>query len=40
MIYNPELDIHIRNKIKVKLELSNYATKRESQHATGVDTYI
>ena len=39
MIYNPELDIHIRNKIKVKLELSNYTIKRESQHATGVDTY-
>ena len=27
MIYYPEPDSHIRNKIKVELDLSNYATK-------------
>ena len=34
----PELDSHIRNKIKVVLDLSNYATKKELDHATSIDT--
>ena len=34
----PETDSHIRNKVKVVLEFSNYATQQELQHATGVDT--
>ena len=38
MSYYPEPDIHIRDKFKVVLDLSNYATKKESYHATGVDT--
>ena len=38
MSYYPEPDIHIRDKVKVVLNLSNYATKKESDHATGVDT--
>ena len=31
----PEPDSHIRNKIKVVLQLSNYATKKELGHVTG-----
>ena len=31
----PEPDSHIRNKIKVVLQLSNYATKKELEHVTG-----
>ena len=38
MSYYPEPDIHIRNKVKVVLELSNDATKTELDHCTGVDT--
>ena len=38
MRYYPEPDIHIRDRIKVVLDLSNYATKKEVDHATGVDT--
>ena len=38
MSYYPEPDTHIRNKIKVVLDLSNYTTKKELDHATGVDT--
>ena len=34
----PEPDIHIRVKVKVVLSLSNYATKKELDHAAGVDT--
>ena len=30
--------LHIRDKVKVVLDLSNYATKKELDHATGVDT--
>ena len=26
--YNPERDSHIRDKVKVELDLSNYATKK------------
>ena len=38
MSYYPEPDSHVRDKVKVVLELSNYATKKELQHATGIDT--
>ena len=38
MSYYPEQDSHIRDKVKVVLDLSNYANKKELQHATGVDT--
>ena len=38
MNYYPERDRNIRDKIKVILDLSNYATKNELDHATGVDT--
>ena len=39
MNYYPEPDIYIRDKVKVMLDLSNYATKKELQHATGIDTF-
>ena len=38
MSYYPEPDSYIRDKVKVVLDLSNYATRKESDHATGVDT--
>ena len=38
MSYYPEPDSKIRDKIKVVLDLSNYATKKELDHTTGVDT--
>ena len=38
MHYYPQLDSHIRDKVKVVVCLSNYATKRELVYATGVDT--
>ena len=38
MSYYPESDSHIRNKVKVVLDLSNYVTKKELGSATGVDT--
>ena len=38
MSYYPEPDSHIKDKVKVALDLSNYATKKELEHATGVDT--
>ena len=38
MSYNPEPDSHIRDKVTVALDLSNYATKKELVHATGIDT--
>ena len=38
MSYYPEQDSHIRNKVKIVLDLSNYATKKELEHATIVDT--
>ena len=34
----PEPDSHIRDKIIVVLDMSNYATKKELDHAKGVDT--
>ena len=38
MSYYPEPDIHIRDKVKIVLDLTKYATKRELEHATGIDT--
>ena len=38
MSYYAEPDIYIINKIKLELDLSNYATKKELEHETGVDT--
>ena len=39
MIYYPEPDSHIRDKVKLVLDLQNYATKKKTDHATDVDTY-
>ena len=39
MSYYPGPDSHIRGKVKVVLNLSNYATEKELDYATGVDTY-
>ena len=39
MNYYPEPDSHIRNKVKVLLDLSNYATKEKLEHATAIDTH-
>ena len=39
MSYYPEPDSHIRNKVKVVLDLSNYVTKKELEHATGIDIF-
>ena len=36
----PELNSRIRDKVKVVLDLSSYSTKKELDHATGVDTSI
>ena len=36
----PETDSHIRNQVKVVLDLSNYATKKELDYATSVDNQI
>ena len=38
MSYYPEPDSHIRDKAKIVLGLSHDATKKELDHATGVDT--
>ena len=38
MSYYPEADSHIRYKVKVVLDLSNYATKIKLDHAAGIDT--
>ena len=38
MSYCPEPDGHIRDKVKVVLDLSNYPTKKELGHATGINT--
>ena len=38
MSYYPEPESHIRDKVKVVLELSNYTTKKELYHTTGIDT--
>ena len=37
-VYYPERDSHIRDKVKVVLDLSSYATRKELEHATGVET--
>ena len=38
MSYYPKPDNHIRDKTKLVLKLSNYATKKKLCHATGVHT--
>ena len=38
MSYDLESDSDIRDKVKVVLDLLNYATKKELDHATSVDT--
>ena len=38
MSYHPEADNHILDKLKVVLDLSNYANKKELKDATRVDT--
>ena len=41
MSCSPETDSHIRDKVKVvfvKVDLSNYATENELEHAAGIDT--
>ena len=38
MGYYPEPDSHIKNKIKVILNLSNYATKKKLKNAASVET--
>ena len=38
MSYYPEPEIYIRDKVKVVLNLENYSTKKELDHATGIDT--
>ena len=38
MSYYPEPGSHITDKLKVVLDLSNYATKKKLDYATGVDT--
>ena len=37
MSYYPGPDIHIRDKVKVVLDLSNYSTNKELEYATGVN---
>ena len=37
MSYYPDPDIHIRDKVKVVLDLSSYATKKELEHPEGID---
>ena len=39
MSYYPEPDSHIIDKVKVRLDLPNYATEKWLDHATGVDTF-
>ena len=36
--YYPRPDSHIRDKVKVVLYLTNYVTKKELEHAKGIDT--
>ena len=36
--YFPEADSHIRDKVKMVLGFSNYATKKALKDAAGVDT--
>ena len=39
MSYFTETDSHIKDKVKIVLDLLNYAAKKELDHATGVDTF-
>ena len=36
MSYYPEPDNHMRDKVRVVFELSNYATKKKLGHAAGI----
>ena len=36
MSYYPETDTHIKNKVKVVLNLTNYATNKKLGHASDV----
>ena len=38
IIIHPEPDNHIRDRVKVLLDLSNYATMKQLEHATGINT--
>ena len=38
MGHYPELDSHIKYKVKVVLNVSNYATKKELNDVSGVNT--
>ena len=38
MSYYPEPDSHIRHKVKLVLNLSNCAAKKELDHSTDADT--
>ena len=38
MSYYPEPDSHVMDKVKIVLDLSDYATKKELEHCTGTDT--
>ena len=38
MSHYPQSNSHIRDNINTVLDLTNYATKKELDHATGVDT--
>ena len=37
--YYTELDIHVRDKVKVVLDLPNFATKTELEPTTGIDRF-
>ena len=37
MSYLPELYSHTKNKIKIELDLSRYATNSDLKSATGID---
>ena len=39
MSFYPEPDSHVRDKVKVVLDFSKYATRKALEHATGVDTF-
>ena len=38
MRYYPEPESHIKDRVKVVLDLSKYASKKELEHATSIDT--
>ena len=38
MSYYPEPGSHIRDKVKKAVDLSNYATVKELEHVSGIDT--